>query len=281
MRHTGARSGVVARDGGTRAGPGFDRSMPPTYGIRVTAVRRAVPAYQMLADTLRVRILTRELLPGQKLPIEPDLAEQYGVSRSTVREALRVLASQGLVSTSRGMQGGSFISCPEPAQISDYLHASLSLLAESEHVGIDALLEARDMLEVPAAGLAALRRTPSQLKALRATLYEPAATTVDQRVALSREFHEVTLQAAGNLIVESLVGPIFRVLYERLAERVPVPGWAMEGDHQLIFDAIAAGDAEAARAEMQIHLRKLRLLSRQEPSAGAGDPGSTATSPTT
>jgi GntR family transcriptional repressor for pyruvate dehydrogenase complex len=235
----------------------------------------------MLADALRVRILTRELRPGQKLPIEPDLAEEYGVSRSTVREALRVLASQGLVSTSRGMQGGSFISCPEPAQISDYLHASLGLLAESKSVGVDALLEARDMLEVPAAGLAALRRTPSQLEALRASLYEPEAATVDQRVTLSRKFHEVMLHAAGNLIIESLVGPIFRVLYERMVDRMPVPRWSMEGDHQLIFDAIAAGDAAAARSEMQIHLRKLRPAAQARPSPAAGDPGSTATSPNT
>lgn len=234
----------------------------------------------MLADAIRARILTRELRPGQKLPIEPDLAEEYGVSRSTVREALRVLASQGLVCTSRGVQGGSFISCPKPAQISDYLHASLGLLAESKNVGVEALLEARDMLEVPAAGLAALRRTPSQLEALRASLHEPEAATVDQRVALSRKFHEVLVHAAGNLIVESLVGPIFRVLYERMANRVPAPGWSMEGDHQLIFDAIAAGDADAARAEMRIHLRRLRPFSRDKPPV-AGDPGSTATYPTT
>ena len=128
----------------------------------MTAVPRTVPAYQMLADALRARILTRELQPGDRLPIEPDLAEQYGVSRSTVREALRVLASQGLVGTWRGMQGGSFITCPEPVQISDYLHASLGLLAwRPKNVGVDALLEARDMLEVPAAGLAAARRSPS------------------------------------------------------------------------------------------------------------------------
>jgi GntR family transcriptional repressor for pyruvate dehydrogenase complex len=215
----------------------------------------------MLADALRARILTRELRPGQKLPIEPDLAEQYGVSRSTVREALRVLASQGLVSTSRGMQGGSFISCPAPAHISDYLHASLGLLLEANNVGVDALLEARDMLEVPAAGLAALRRSPSQLEALRASLYEPAAETVEQRVALSRRFHEVMLNAAGNLVVESLVGPIFRVLYERL-DRLPAQGWASEGDHQLIFDAIAAGDADGARAGMRSHLDRLRSATR-------------------
>lgn len=228
----------------------------------MTAVRRAVPAYQMLADALRSRILTRELKPGDRLPIEPHLAEQYGVSRSTVREALRVLTSQGLVSTWRGVQGGSFVTCPEPIQISEYLHASLGLLAESTDVGVEALLEARDMLEVPAAGLAALRRTPEQLDRLRATLYEPAAETIEQRVAMSRRFHEVMLDAAANPIVEALVGPIFRVLYERLVTRVPVASWAMEGDHRLIYAAIEAGDAPAARAEMQIHLHKLRPASR-------------------
>lgn len=218
----------------------------------------------MLADALRARILTRELRPGDRLPIEPDLAEEYGVSRSTVREALRVLTSQGLVSTWRGVQGGSFVTCPEPAQISDYLHGSLGLLAESRNVGIDALLEARDVLEVPAAGMAALRRTPAQLEELRATLYEPAAETVEQRIRLSRRFHEVMLYAAASPIVESLAGPVFRVLYERLIDRVPRTGGpiTMESDHQLIFDAIAAGDAEVACAEMRSHLQKLRPASR-------------------
>ena len=218
----------------------------------------------MLADALRARILTRDLLPGQRLPIEPDLADEYDVSRSTVREALRVLASQGLVSTSRGMQGGSFISCPEPAQISDYLHASLGLLAESKNVGVGAMLEAREFLEVPAAGLAAVRRTQDQLEALRATLYVPETETLERRIELSREFHEVMLDAAASPIVEALAGPIFRVLYERLIDRVPVPmpSWSEDGDHRLIFDAIARGEAETARAEMQAHLARLRSRAR-------------------
>lgn len=218
----------------------------------------------MLADALRARILTRELRPGERLPIEPDLAEEYNVSRSTVREALRVLASQGLVSTSRGMQGGSFISCPEPAQISDYLHASLGLLAESKNVGIGAMLEAREFLEVPAAALAAVRRTEDQLEALRATLFDPETESLERRIQLSREFHEVMLDAAASPLVEALAGPIFRVLYERLIDRVPVPlpGWSEDRDHRLIFDAIARGDAEAARAEMQAHLERLRSRAR-------------------
>lgn len=218
----------------------------------------------MLADALRARILTRELRPGQKLPVEPELSAEYGVSRSTAREALRVLASQGLVTTVRGVSGGSFIACPNPEQISDYLQASLGLLAESEDLALDALLEARDMLEVPAAGLAALRRSTDQLEELRATLGEPAGPEPEQIMEFARAFHETLLRAASSPVVEALTRPVFQVLYERmLCYSAPEPYWPrVKDDHQLIFDAVAAGDPAAARAEMQIHLQKLRPASR-------------------
>jgi DNA-binding FadR family transcriptional regulator len=218
----------------------------------------------MLADALRARILTRELLPGQRLPVEPDLADQYGVSRSTVREALRVLASQGLITTTRGVSGGSFVAYPSPKQMSDYLHASLGLFAESEDLAVDALLEARDMLEVPVAGLAAVRRTASDLDTLRAKLGEPAGSEPRQIMEFARGFHEALLHIAGNAIVEALTRPVFEVLYERmLLLTAPEPTWSrVKDDHELIFAAVAAGDAEAARAEMQIHLEKLRPACR-------------------
>jgi GntR family transcriptional repressor for pyruvate dehydrogenase complex len=223
-----------------------------------------VPAYQMLADALRARILTRELRPGQKLPVEPELADEYDVSRSTVREALRVLASQGLITTVRGVAGGSFVAYPTPQQMSDYLQASIGLFAHSEDLAVDSLLEARDMLEVPAAGLAALRRSADQLEDLRATLGEPAGSDPQQIMDFARAFHETMLRAACSPIVEALTRPVFEVLYERMLHlTAPEPTWSrVKDDHQLIFDAIAAGDAEAARAEMQIHLEKLRPACR-------------------
>jgi DNA-binding FadR family transcriptional regulator len=218
----------------------------------------------MLADALRARILTRELRPGQKLPIEPDLADEYDVSRSTVREALRVLASQGLITTSRGVLGGSFVAHPSPMQMSDYLHASLGLLAEADTLTVDALMEARDMLEVPAAGLAAVRRSEIDLQALRANLGEPPGQEPRQIMEFTRAFHETLLRVAGNRIVEALTRPVFEVLYERMLDfTAPEPTWSqVKGDHQLIFDAIAAGDAGAARAQMHSHLQKLRPACR-------------------
>ena len=177
---------------------------------------------------------------------------------------MRVLESQGLIATTRGVSGGSFVAYPSPKQMSDYLHASLGLFAESENLAVDALLEARDMLEVPAAGLAALRRSDAQLEALRATLGEPAGTELRQITEVTLAFHEALLQVAGNAVVEVLARPVFEVLYERmLSFTTPEPTWSrVKGDHQLIFDAIAAGDAASARAEMQIHLQKLRPACR-------------------
>jgi GntR family transcriptional regulator, transcriptional repressor for pyruvate dehydrogenase complex len=218
----------------------------------------------MLADALRMRILTRELRPGQKLPIEPELADEYAVSRSTVREALRVLASQGLVTTSRGVLGGSFVAYPSPRQMSDYLEASLGLFAQSDELAVEALLEARDMLEVPAAGLAAVRRSADDLEILRGTLGDPPGPEPRQIMEFARTFHEKLLRIADNPIVEALTRPVFEVLYERMVRfTAPEPTWSrVKGDHQLIFDAVAEGDAEAARAEMRIHLQKLRPACR-------------------
>jgi DNA-binding FadR family transcriptional regulator len=214
----------------------------------------------MLADALRARILTRELRPGQKLPVEPELADEYAVSRSTVREALRVLASQGLITTSRGVLGGSFVAYPSPQQMSDYLQASLGLFAECEELAVEALLEARDMLEVPAAGLAAARRSAADLTELRATLCEPPSVKPRELVTFNRAFHETLLHIAGNPIVEALTRPVFEVLYERILHFTdPEPTWSqVKNDHRRIYAAIEAGDTEAARAEMQSHLDKLR-----------------------
>ena len=226
----------------------------------MTAARRAVPAYQVLAEALRARILSRELEPGQRLPVEPDLSAEYGVSRSTVREALRVLASQNLVTTSRGVAGGSFIATPKPDQISDYLEASLGMLALSDGLTVDALLEARELLEVPASGLAASRRSDAQVEELRGTLYDPATVDPATLFEHNRMFHAVLLRASGNPLVEVLARPVFRVLNERFVrERAPTPFWSeVDRDHREIFAAVLAGDADAAQAATHAHLRNLR-----------------------
>jgi GntR family transcriptional repressor for pyruvate dehydrogenase complex len=219
-----------------------------------------VPAYQVLADTLRTQILTGELRAGKKLPIEPDLSSQYGVSRSTVREALRVLASQNLITTTRGVSGGSFIAYPNPEQISGYLEASLRLLAQADNLTIGQLAEARDMIEVPAAGLAARRRSEEQLQELKATLFDRGQVTLEQAIEASKSFHTALVRATGSPLVEVLARPVFEVVYDHVQGwEAPEGFWSrIAGDHERIFDAIAAQDPATAQDAIQDHLRKLR-----------------------
>jgi DNA-binding FadR family transcriptional regulator len=214
----------------------------------------------VLADALRARILTGELKPGARLPIEPDLSALYGVSRSTVREALRVLASQNLIATTRGVSGGSFIAYPNPEQIAGYLEASLRLLSQSGNLTIGQLAEARQMLEVPAAGLAARRRSDEQLQNLKLALFERGQVSLEQAIAASKSFHTALVRATGSPLVEVLTRPVFEVVYDHVQGWEAPPGFwrRIAGDHERIFEAIAAQDPAMAQDAIRDHLRKLR-----------------------
>lgn len=255
-------------------GPEGDRGKrPSTAGCRLLrtvgaiegrqAVARegsGVPAYQDLAERLRHQIVGGELSPGEQLPVEPELSSQHGVSRSTVREALRLLSSQNLIITTRGVAGGTFVAHPRPEQISEYLEASLGLLARSDGGTVGALLEVRELLEVPAAGLAARRRTAAHLADLRRTLEHPLDLPGNDRYPYNRDFHAVLLRAAGNPLLEVVTGPVFRVLNTRfLRDVAPARFWKrVDEDHGRIIEAVQARDASAAEETTAAHLRHLR-----------------------
>jgi GntR family transcriptional repressor for pyruvate dehydrogenase complex len=139
------------------------------------------PAYQVLADELRADITSGRLQPGERLPPEPALCVKTGVSRSTVREALRLLASQHLIVTTRGVTGGSFVSHPDAEQLADGLAAGFTLLSNSADVGLADMLELRRALEIPAAELAAARRTEEHLIEIRRALFDPETDDFDTR----------------------------------------------------------------------------------------------------
>ena len=218
------------------------------------------PAYQELADALRRQIVSGDLRPGDRLPVEPELCAAYGVSRSTVREALRVLSSENLITTRRGVAGGSFVSAPDPAAISATLESGLSMLAVSPSGSVDDLLEIRELLEVPAAGLAAERRSEDQLLQLRGTLFDPRAVDVDQIFGANRNFHVVLLRSARNPLLEAVTRPVFGVLNDRfLREHAPARFWhRVDRDHREILAQVEAGDREGAEQAQRAHLAHLR-----------------------
>ncbi len=214
------------------------------------------PAYTELAEQLRARILSGDLQAGERLPVEPDLSAQFGVSRSTVREALRLLSSQNLIATTRGVSGGSFVRHPGVDDIGAYLEASMGLLAGTDDLSVERLLEVRHLLEVPATGLAARRRTGEQLESLRETLVDPGETADDAVHHANVGFHTILLEAADNPLLTVVARPLFAVMERRF--RGGQDWRAVFADHARILAAVEAGDAKTAEAEARAHLERLR-----------------------
>lgn len=227
-------------------------------------VDRIRPAYAQVAEQLRALVLRGDLTPGDRLPNESQMAEQFGVSRTTVREAIRVLSSQGLLKTERGVNGGTFVSAADPEQVIDLLEIGLNVLAGNEGLSVYELLEIREMLEIPGARLAAERRTDDDLATLE-RLHEIEERAIDadfeQRYAAHTEFHLAIVRAAQNRMLFVLLDPLFKVLESFARE---VHGFAplqtgVATDHESVLDAIRAQDPETAASIMREHLDHLRL----------------------
>jgi GntR family transcriptional regulator, transcriptional repressor for pyruvate dehydrogenase complex len=237
---------------------GGDTVSRPPGGLPVSRIK---PAYQQVAEQLRGLIISGRLLPGDRLPVEAKLSATFGVSRSTVREALRSLTAQNLVYTSRGVTGGTFVAVTTPRMLSSYIETGLSLLSGDNAISADDLLEARELFEVPAAGLAAGRRTREDLAALRQAI-EAEGQTADRSARFERNthFHLLLLGAAGNKLVEVMTVPIFGIIRSRfLRDDVPRRFWSqVDEDHLAILGHVEARDADAAADAMQTHLARLR-----------------------
>lgn len=217
------------------------------------------PAYRVVADDLRRQILSGALKSGDRLPTESELCELHSVSRSTVREALRALATERLLVTRRGVAGGSFVASPAPEEIAGLVQSSLSLLTDDSAVSVQSLLEVRLMLEVPAAGLAATRRGQRDLEALDSHLFDPDATDLESMFSANRDFHLDLLRGAANPVLEAVAAPIFGVVYERFVRgEAPAQFWhRVDDDHRDILDRVRAGDAAGAEEAQRAHLLQL------------------------
>ena len=224
-------------------------------------VRRVRKAYEQVNDQLRELIVSGDLPAGERLPNEAALAREFGVSRATVREALRILATQNLIRTTKGAGGGSYVTLPTVDHISEFLRGNLNLLSEAEHVSLEELLEARELVEVPAARLAAQRSTPDDVDRLREAIPDnPLRMTTQEQFAYNKDFHTVIVEACGNTLLYIAAQPVFSVLQTHLARSSLGKGFhrSINEHHRRIVEAIEAGDADGAAAEMHAHLEYLR-----------------------
>ena len=236
-----------------------DADAPSTPRLRVQKVR---PAYHQVADELRTRILAGVLPAGERLPNETELARAFGVSRSTVREALRVLSSQHLVDTRRGVQGGTFVDAPDPARVVEDVGSALGVLVMTPHLGVADLLEARLLLEPAAARLAAQRADPETVEAVRAAAAAPRDDRDPSGFVGHLDFHTTLLMATGNLVLTLMGQPVNDVLRTRLhREGVEPEEWdKVDGCHRDIAEHVAAGRAAEAEEAMRAHIHDLQAL---------------------
>lgn len=227
----------------------------------VAPVRRVRKAYEQVYDQLRELIMRGELERGQRLPNEALLAREFGVSRGTVREALRLLAAHSLIRTTKGAGGGSFVTLPTVDHVSEFLQVNIGLLNESRDVSAEEMLEARELLESFAARMAALRRSPADLERLRACVIDDRLELrSDRQFAYNAGFHAALLDASRNTLLAIAAQPIFGILQTNMRRREISHETLRQvnEDHRAILAAVHEGDPDAAEERMRDHLALLR-----------------------
>jgi DNA-binding FadR family transcriptional regulator len=226
----------------------------------VTALRSS----EVVANRIREFVLTERLAPGDRLGREEDLAREFGVSRPTLREALRLLSSEHLIRASKGPGGGIFVAATPEQGIGMSVSASVSTMLNANSIGLDELLETRLLLEVPLAGLAAQRADERDIEALKALVeeVEQGADDLERITALDARVHHLIGQIADNRLAGAFTRWIVDVLQPRLAEVIQpaVVESVVAGQHRDLLVAIARGDPVAAERAMREHLVYLRDL---------------------
>jgi DNA-binding FadR family transcriptional regulator len=243
--------------------PSASRAEGGAANVASVPVHRVRKAYEQVADQLRELIMSGELSPAHKLPNETSLAVQFGVSRATIREALRLLAAHSLIRTTKGASGGSFITRPTLDHISDFVSSNLGLLSRSEDITLDEFLEARALLEIPAARLAARRRSDDDIRMLGESIPdEPLELGTAEQFVHNRDFHTALVTATGNALLTIASQPVFSVLQTNLSRSTLGTHFhsTINQDHRAILAAVRAGDEAAAADEMEKHLAFLRPM---------------------
>ena len=219
-----------------------------------------------LAHELVDRIRNGAYAPGDKLPKEAAFMDEFGVSRTVVREAISYLQAVGMAETRHGI--GTFVLDTPSTTGLRIDPATIGTLRD-----LLAILELRISLEVESAGLAAQRRSPEQLAAMRAFLDQlnQSAAHSSDAVSSDFQFHLQIAEATGNRYFTDIMNhlgtaiiPRSRLNSARLAhDDQPHYQQRLGREHEQIYDAIARQDAESARAAMRLHLTNSRERLRQ------------------
>jgi DNA-binding FadR family transcriptional regulator len=214
-------------------------------------------ASQVIVEQIRLLVRNGRLKPGDRLPSERDLCERFGVSRVTVREALRVLEASGIVQIRVGARGGAFVTSPT----SDRLGAGLADLISLTPMTAADTTEARMIFELGILPLVVERATEKDLEELTelVTAAEKALKNDTYTMSDSAAFHvriaACTHNPAIEMIVQSFHGPLLMSLREAQTA-APLMGRRGVREHKEYVEAIRRRDVEAARTVLTAHLKR-------------------------
>jgi GntR family transcriptional repressor for pyruvate dehydrogenase complex len=217
---------------------------------------RAGRLYEKIVEQMETLILSGKLQPGDKLPPERELAEQFMVSRTAVREAMKALTHKGLIEVNPGR--GTFVTDGTSQAVRHSLGLMMKFGLEE---GTRHLVEVREFLEPEIAALAATRKKDEHLAAMRnaVAVMEGSLEDFGPFVEADLDFHLALAEASQNpfilMLIDTMVDQL-RELRERIAQ---VQGGMQRAQlhHKRILEAVAAGDAEAAREAMRDHMRQV------------------------
>jgi GntR family transcriptional repressor for pyruvate dehydrogenase complex len=213
--------------------------------------------YEQIVEQIEQSVQRGDLKPGDQLPAERELAAQFGVSRTAVREAVKALREKGLVEAYPGK--GTFITSGS----SNPMRQSIDRMMRSAQVdATSSLVEVREILEPEIAALAAVRATEENLNSLRKSVavMDAAKRDPDAYIEADLDFHLELAEAAANPLILSLIDSIVGVLREQRMRIFEVEGGPDRGQyhHKRILEAMEHQDAQGAREAMRAHLRQVR-----------------------
>lgn len=248
--------------------------------MKVTPIKASSLVEQLTAE-VRGQIIAGKLKVGQPLPTEARMAEEFGVSRPLVREALAHLRAQGFVETISGR--GTFVQHPTESDLADVFTRRL-VLADGPGPTVDDLYEARGAIELVSAELAAERATEDSIKELERLLAAMRESQDDAAAYTAADvgFHVEVARATVNPLLPTLLAPLARMIVEGVFESHSTSDAVRTGivGHVQVLEAIKRGDPGGARRAMAAHLHQSRqmfperVVQRPRGQADSADPSS-------
>jgi DNA-binding FadR family transcriptional regulator len=238
-------------------------SSPAAANPAPKQLRVHVPkAAELIADAVRRQITIGNLREGEPLPPESELMTQFGVSRPTLREAFRILETDGLILVRRGAGGGARVHLPQDSTAA----RTFGMLLQIRGASLEEVLLARTIIEPPLAGQLAINRTAADLKILKAHIELERASVEDfEKFGLATaELHELLVKRAGNTVLSLMVGmldDIFRRHVRKFVGRARADQLALNrralANHTHLVERVEAFDAIGAESVWRRHMDQL------------------------